>query len=260
MTEERFSVIWVADNLNGLNPAVAAAMEALDPKPIETLVRRCERLGSQLVDINPGYLPRRKEDRMKFLVETVQQATSLGLILDSPNPRLIEIGLLVCEKPPIINALSMEEPKVREILPLAVDHHTDLVALLMDEHSYTPPSVDEKIALAIQLRESALAAGLAADKLIFDPVLPHLSWDDAFFRISESIKTVRLLATGVIFQEPVRTMAGLSNLRSGLRRHHPWRIEETCLAMLVGAGLEYMLVDVLVPEFRALSDLITRLT
>jgi hypothetical protein len=78
----------------------------------------------------------------------------------------------------------------------------------MDEHSYTPASVDEKIALAIQLRESALAAGLAADKLIFDPVLPNLSWDDAFFRISESIKTVRLLATGVIFQEPVRTMAG----------------------------------------------------
>lgn len=253
-------MIWVADNLNGLNPVVAAAMEALDPKPIEKLVKRCEKLGCQLVDINPGYLPRRKEDRMKFLVETVQQATSRGLILDSPNPRLIEIGLSVCQEAPIINALSMEETKLREILPLAVEHDTDLVALLMDEHSYTPPSVDEKIALAIQLRESALAAGLASDKLIFDPVLPNLSWDDAFFRISESIRTVRLLATGVIFQEPVRTMAGLSNLRSGLRRQHPWHIEETCLSLLVGAGLEYILADVLVPEFRAAADSITRLT
>ncbi|MEJ2718179.1 MAG: dihydropteroate synthase [Deltaproteobacteria bacterium] len=250
-------MILVADNLNGLNPAVAAAMEALDPKPIETLVKRCEKAGSQLVDINPGYLPRRKEDRMRFLVETVQQATALRLILDSPNPRLIEIGLSVCEKSPIINALSMEETKLREMLPLAVEHNTDLVALLMDEHSYTPPSVDEKIALAIQLRESSLAAGLAADKLIFDPVLPNLSWDDAFFRISESITTVRLLATGVIFQEPARTMAGISNLLSGLRRQHPWQIEQTCLSMLAGAGLEYVLADVLVPEFRAAWDLIT---
>lgn len=252
-------MIWVADNVNGLNPVVAAAMEKLDPKPIETLVKRCEKSGSHLVDINPGYLPRRNEDRMRFLVETVQQAGSQGLILDSPNPRLIEIGLSACERPPIINALSMEEAKLREILPMAVEHNTDLVALLMDEHSYTPPSVEEKIALAIQLRESALAAGLAADRLIFDPVLPNLSWDDAFFRISESIKTVRLLADGVIFQEPIRTMAGLSNLRSGLRRQYPWHIEETCLCMLAGAGLDYGLVDVLTPEFGAVSDLIIRL-
>ncbi len=253
-------MILVADNLNGLNPEIARAMEDLDPKPIEKLVKRCENMGVRVIDINPGHLPKRKEDRMRFLVETVQAAGSMDLILDSPNPRLVEIGLSACTRPPIVNALSMEEMKLTEILPMAVEHGTDLVALLMDERSYTPPSIEEKLALAIELRERSLSAGMPAEKLIFDPVLPNLSWDDAFFRVAESIKAVRLLASGAVFQEPVRTMAGLSNLRSGLRRKYPWQIEEACLYMLAGAGLEYALADVTTKEFQTAAGLIARLS
>ena len=91
---------------------------------------------------------------------------------------------------------------------------------------------------------------MPSDKLIFDPVLPNLSWDDAFFRVAESIKAVRLLSSGAVFQEPAQTMVGLSNLRSGLRRRYPWQIEETCLHMLAGAGLEYVLADVTTKEFQ----------
>jgi len=68
-------------------------------------------------------------------------------------------------------------------------------------------------------------------------------------RVAEAVKTVRLLSTGAVFQEPVTTMAGVSNLRSGLRRIHPFHFEETCLTLLAGAGLDIVLADVLQPEF-----------
>jgi 5-methyltetrahydrofolate corrinoid/iron sulfur protein methyltransferase len=251
-------VIIAADNINGLNPVIAQAMDKLDPKPIEELVKQCEQAGSQLIDINPGHLSRRKEDRMKFLVETVQQITSKSLLLDSPNPRLVEIGLSACTKPPILNALSLEETKLAEILPMAAEHNTDVVALLMDARSFTPPSADEKLALAIELRERAIEAGLPSEKLIYDPVMPNLSWDDAYARIGEAIKTVRFLSSGAIFQEPARTMAGLSNLRSGLRGRYPSSIDETCLCMLAGAGLEYILADVLSSDFQTTAERINR--
>jgi cobalamin-dependent methionine synthase I len=250
-------VFLVADNLHGLNPLVSDAMQRLDPVPIQKLVQSCERGGAQFIDVNPGYLSRSNLDRMTFLVEAVQEVTSLPLILDSPSARVLEKGLAACKGKPVVSALSLEEKKLAEILPLAVEYGTDLVILLMDERSMTPPRTEEKLALALELGERAVSAGVAPDVLIFDPVLPNLSWDDAYLRVAEDVKTVRLLASGAIFQEPARTMAGLSNLRSGRKRHHPFSLEATCMNLLAGAGLEFLLADVLQPGFEEAYQSVT---
>lgn len=252
-------MLLAADNIHAMNPAVSDALRTLDPKPIRELALTCARNGAHLIDINPGYLSARHEDRMQFLVETVQEVTSLRLILDSPNARVLARGLTVCRDTPILNALSLEPQKLQEILPLAVQHHTDLVLLLMDERSFTPPSADEKMALALELREHCLAAGMSQEDLIFDPVLPNLSWDDAYARIAEDIKTVRLLASGAVLQEPVRTMVGLSNLRSGHSSAFPAEIDRTCLTLLAGAGLHMALANATNPLLVELCASLERL-
>jgi 5-methyltetrahydrofolate corrinoid/iron sulfur protein methyltransferase len=241
-------LLLAADNIQGLNRNVAEALRTLNPAPIQEIARECEKRGATLIDINPGYLSRRNEDRMEFLVEAVQEVSSARLILDSPKARILERGIHACARSPMLNALSLEDEKLNEILPLAAHYGTGLVLLLMDEKSVPPRSLEEKIALALELRERALAAGLKDQSLIFDPVLPNLSWDEAFSRISECIKTVRLLASGAIFQEPVQTMAGLSNLRSGHWSRYPALIEQTALAALAGAGLSICLANALNSE------------
>jgi 5-methyltetrahydrofolate corrinoid/iron sulfur protein methyltransferase len=252
-------MFFAADNIHAMNPVVSDALRRLDPAPIRELALSCERNGAQLIDLNPGYLSPRHEDRMEFLVETVQEVTSLRLILDSPSARVMAKGLARCRDKPILNALSLEPQKIQEILPLAAEHDTDLVLLLMDERSFTPPRTDEKVALALELREHALSAGIKPENLIFDPVLPSLSWDDAFLRIAEDIHTVRLLATGAILQEPVRTMVGLSNLRSGHSRAYSGEIDLTVLTLLAGAGLHIALANVFNPALLELSAMLKRL-
>ncbi len=237
-----------ADNLQVLNPQVAEALQALDPRPLQEMARRAEAAGARLLDLNPGYLPPRREDRLAFMVEAVQEVSSLPLILDSPKAPVLAKGLAVCREKPILNACTLEAEKLAEILPLAATHDTDLVLLLLDERSFSPPTLEGKISLAVELREHALAAGVKEERLIFDPVLPNLSWPDAWERLGAVVKSVRLLAGGEIFQTPARTMAGLSNLRSGLRRQYPVKLEEVCLGLLAGAGLEMVLADVLQPE------------
>jgi cobalamin-dependent methionine synthase I len=242
------ALIVAADNLNVMNPVVAAALQNLEAAPLQELARRCEQAGAKILDINPGYLSARHEDRMVFMVEAVQQVSGLRLMLDSPNPRILAQGLAVCQQTPILNALTLEAAKLRGILPLAAAHDTDLVLLLLDERSFSPPSLEDKVAVALQLRDAALAAGVKDERLIFDPVLPNLSWPDAWVQVGEIVKLVRLLADGALFQSQARTMVGLSNLRSGLRRTYPGRVEEACLYMLAGAGLTWVLADVLQPE------------
>jgi 5-methyltetrahydrofolate corrinoid/iron sulfur protein methyltransferase len=226
---------------------VAQALDALDPQPLQELARRLEQAGANLIDINPGFLPPRRYDRMSFMVEAVQQVTHLRLILDSPDARVLARGLAVANNPPILNACTLEADKLREILPLAAAHRSDLVLLLLDGRSFPAATLEGKITLALELREHALAAGLTDAQLIFDPILPNLTWPDAWAQVGEVVKTVRLLSGGELWGEPARTMAGLSNLRSGLRHTYPLRVEEAVLGVLAGAGLSLALVDVLQP-------------
>ncbi len=251
-------MIAVADNLQPLNPVVSEAMRKLDPAPIREIVGRCVKAGARMIDINPGYLSPRNEDRMTFLVETVQKACSLPLILDSPNPKILARGLASCRRKPILNGLSLDERKIREILPLAVEHDTPLIILLMNEKSFTPVHMEGKISLALQLREHALAAGLSDDSLIFDPVLPNLSWPEAVTQAGECVKTVRMLASGAVLQEPVRTIVGLSNLRSGLRNRFPVQVETAFLNMLAGAGLGMVLANAMSPETMGAAQFINQ--
>jgi len=253
-------IVVASDNLHALNPDVAEAVRKLDPKPLQELAVRCVRAGAGLLDINPGYLSRRYQDRMAFVVEAVQEVVSVPLILDSPSPEVLARGLSVCRQTPILNALSLEEHKLREILPLAVQYKTPLVLLLMDDHSFTPPQMEEKIALALELRARALEAGMNAEDLIFDPVLPNLSWPDAFSQVAQVIETIQMLSVGAIFQDPAQTMVGLSNLRSGVRRRYPLNVEATCLSLLAGAGLRFVLANVLDPEIMATVQLINQMT
>jgi cobalamin-dependent methionine synthase I len=233
-----------ADNLHALNPAVADALRNLDPAPLQDLARQCDLPGVHFIDINPGYLTRRHEDRMAFMVEAVQEVTRLRLILDSPSPRILARGLAVCREKPILSALSLEPQKLEELLPLAVEHQTCLVLLLMDERSRVPQSLDERLAVATELRERSLDAGLDDGDLIFDPVLPNLTWPDAAAHIREVIRCIRMLSGWSFLPQPAQTMVGLSNLRSGLRHRYPLEVETACLGLLAGAGLELALVNV----------------
>jgi 5-methyltetrahydrofolate corrinoid/iron sulfur protein methyltransferase len=253
-------LIIAADNLNILNPAVAQALDALEPRPLQELARRVEQAGAKLIDINPGFLPPRRHDRMSFMVEAVQQVTGMGLILDSPNARVLARGLAATNEPPILNACTLEPDKLREILPLASAHHSDLVLLLLDAHSRPGAFLEEKLTLALELRQHALAAGLTDAQLIFDPVLPNLTWPDAWSQTGEVVKTVRLLSGGELWGRPARTMAGLSNLRSGLRQTYPVRVEEAVLGVLAGAGLGLALVDVLQPGLMETARVIGQVT
>ena len=77
-----------------------------------------------------------------------------------PTPGCWPAALAVSRDQPILNAVTLEEHKLDEILPLAAAHQTRVVLLLIDEKSHPPPTFEGKVALAVELRERALAAGL----------------------------------------------------------------------------------------------------
>ncbi|MBI5897131.1 MAG: dihydropteroate synthase [Desulfobacterales bacterium] len=235
-------MLIVADNLHVVRPEIAQALEALDPAPIQALVRRCVQAGAQAIDLNCGPLTRKPEARMTFLVQTVRAATDLPLLLDTTNPTALAAGLAACGGRATINGFSLEPAKRECILPLARHYDAQIVGYLLHPDSRVPHEADEMMALAVSLFEAYRALDLDPARLIVDPIIAPLSWPDGTRHNRAVLALIRQLPE--LLGTPVRTMAGLSNLASGdIPVARKIALEQAFLPMLAAAGLDLLLVN-----------------
>lgn len=236
-------MILVADNLHIVSPPVEQAIRSRDPGPIRDLVRRCVAAGAGAIDINPGPLKKGPEETMTFLVEAVGSETDLPLLLDTTNPSALAAGLSACRNPAVINGFSLEPHKVETILPLAKTFDADIVGFLLDSRSRVPVDTDDCMAVAGELLDAATRAGVDPARLIIDPVVAPLMWENGARHNRAVISVIGMLAD--LFGFPVRTIAGLSNLTTGPGPRQKKRVAEAAfLAMLAGAGLSMVLVNI----------------
>ena len=237
-------MILIADNIHIMNPGIAKAMNDMDAGPIRDLAFEIKSSGTKIIDLNPGPLRKHCNKMMAFLITAVQEATDLQLCLDTPNPEAIETGLTICKDKPIINGFSLEPHKMEKILPLAVEFDAEIVGFLLHPDGKVPRSLDERLSLAVTVAGEAKKAGLRPERLIIDPVVVPISWEDGTAQARDVLSCIRLLPDLLGF--PVKTVVGLSNLTSGAgAKPAPLLLEEAYLAMLVEAGLDLVLMNVL---------------
>jgi 5-methyltetrahydrofolate corrinoid/iron sulfur protein methyltransferase len=232
----------VADNLQVTSRRVSQAIDHRDAEAIRAVVSRCLKAGADAIDINPGPLTRDPEEKMIFLVETVQSVTDKPLLLDTTNPRALAAGLAVTRNPAVINGFSLEPGKLEQILPLVAAHDADIIGYLLYPDSRVPVDEDECLAVAADLFEAFQQAGLPRDRLIIDPVVAPLIWGDGL-RHNRAILTV-IPRLADLFGFPVRTIAGLSNLTTGPAPYqNRLRMEQAFIPMLAAAGLSMALMN-----------------
>jgi len=236
-------MMLVADNLQILRPEVQKAAQNQDPAPIARLVRQMEEAGAEAVDINMGPCYRNPEQIATFLVRTAEAATQLSILIDTANPRAMEAAIRAASRPPILNGFSLEPRKLGKILPLAADHGLDIIGYLLDADGHVPPDAQGRLSAGLALFDTAAAKGLSPERIIVDPVVPPLSWQDGGRQVREVLETLRLLPD--LLDRPVRTVAGLSNLTSGAPSGAPRQVVESAfLAMMAAAGLSMALLNV----------------
>jgi 5-methyltetrahydrofolate corrinoid/iron sulfur protein methyltransferase len=233
----------IADNIQITNPMITKALNEMDPLPVQDLAKKCVTAGADIVDINPGPLTRDGEEKMTFLVEAVQQVCNLPLSLDTSNPSAMAAGLKACREKPIINGFSLEPAKIEKILPLATEFDCDIIGFLLYPNGMVPGNDEERLNLAVQLFEALNEKGIEPQKLIIDPVLVPLMWEDGSRQAMELLTVIRMLPDLLGF--PVKTIVGLSNLTSGKGpKKKKLLLEEVYLSMLASAGLDMVLMNI----------------
>ncbi len=242
-----------ADNLTITRKMVAAALREMDPRPIRDLVSRMQKAGAEIIDINSGPLTREPEKKMGFLVETVQEVTDLPIMLDSSNPKALEAGLRMGRGKIVINGFSLEPEKLARILPLALKYQADIVGYLLYPNGQVPMNAEDLTDLAIQVHGAAIKAGLDEERLIIDPVIAPLMWENGLRHNRHVLVLLRNLPDLLGF--PVRTIAGLSNLTAGPGPKEKKQVlAQAFLPMLAAVGLSHVLLNILDPAIVGIAQ------
>jgi 5-methyltetrahydrofolate corrinoid/iron sulfur protein methyltransferase len=252
-------MIVIADNLRITLPAVSEAVERLDPEPIRQMVNACKAAGARAMDINSGPLTRNPAEKMTFLVRSVQACIDLPLVLDTTNPDAMAAGLAACNGRAIISGISLQPEKLERILPLARKTDADVVGYLLRPDGHVPIDAAGRMEAAVQLFAECEKAGIAPERLIFDPIVAPLAWQEGNRQNMAVLETIRTLPD--LLGMPVRTMAGLSNLTTGapdkaVRK----RYQQAFLPMLAAAGTNLILMNVLDPDLMRTAEACRNIT
>ena len=118
-------MLLIGEKINGTRESVADAIRSRNKGFIADLALRQAEAGVSYLDVHAGTRPADEPADMVWLIDAIQGVTDVRLCLDSANPQALVAGLDAVKKKPMINSLSGEKNRVKNVLPWACRHETE---------------------------------------------------------------------------------------------------------------------------------------
>jgi len=238
-------MIVIADNLNIRNRAYISAVEKKDEKAITAMAKDLAASHSDLINIQCSLDGSGDEERLPWVAEVVENATGLGLSLDTRNLDALKKTFTVIKNPPLVNYISLTEPENRdEALSMAAREKAYIV--LRASRGIIPMTFEGKLQILEELLEAANAADIPNERLFLDPSIVHIGRGMGQDHILNARECV--LAIQDMIEPPANSIAWISNVSVGMPRKERKQVEAAFLLYLAGAGLDAAMVDVLDPR------------
>ena len=228
-------MLIVGEKINTTKKSIDAAVEARDVEAIRDAAIKQVEAGANVIDVNAGTRIKTEVADMEWLVNVVQEAVDCQLCIDSPNPAAIEMGLKLVKQKPLVNSITGEEERVKEIMPMVKEHRTSVVALTMDEGGM-PSTGEDRLKVARKIMDMIAGYNIPMDDIYFDPLVqPVGSGLDQGVAVLEGIELIR-----DSFPD-AHIICGLSNISYGL----PDRklLNRAFLPMAMYVGMDAAVLD-----------------
>jgi cobalamin-dependent methionine synthase I len=228
-------MIIVGELINTSRKSIHQAVQEKDAAFIQNAAKTQADAGANYIDVNAGTFLEKEIDYLPWLVETVQAAVDLPCCLDSPNPAAIEKAMSVHRGIPMINSISLETDRYKQMLPIVSQSPCKLVALCMSQTSM-PTTAQARVDVAKKLIYDLGNAGITQQNLFIDPLVQPVSVDT---RMGAAVLT----AIGHIRRQypDVNIICGLSNISFGLPERR--LINRYFLSLAIGNGLSAAILD-----------------
>ena len=225
----------IAEKINGTRKSVAKAIVERNTEFIQTLAVKQADAGSDWLDVNAGTQPYREAEDLVWMIDTIQAVVEIPLCLDSANPEALKVAVRQVDKTPMINSISGEPERLKNVLPIVAEHDCQVIALAMDG-AKIPDNSKERVAIVEKILDSTRGAGIPDERVFVDPLAMTIATNDqSALTACETIQFVKNKYPDVHFT------IGLSNISFGLPARK--QINRTFLIMAMQAGLDSAILD-----------------
>ena len=228
-------MIIIGEKINGSRSRVAQAIAEKDKKFIIDLAKTQVAGGVDFLDVNAGTTPDREAEDLVWLVRTVQEAVDVPLCLDSPNPQPLSSALKEVKKTPMINSISGESVRLKNVLPLVAEYGCPVIALALDDRGI-PKGTEDRLEVVRRVLHQTRASGVPDENVYIDPLVLTLGTDSTSGKIA--METMQKIHSEF---PKAHLIVGLSNISFGLPARH--LINRIFLALAMMAGLDSAILD-----------------
>ncbi|MBI9087831.1 MAG: dihydropteroate synthase [Desulfobacterium sp.] len=233
----------IGERINTTFKKVKAAVIDRDGAYIQDDVQKQEASGATYIDVNAGARIGHEKEDMEWLLKVVQEATTLPLCLDSPDPEVLEMAYSMVNTTPMVNSISLEKDRFEAMMPFLKGKECKIIALCMDD-SGMPKTVDDIVNRAKSIVGELEAIGFKRQNIYVDPLIQPMSVDGNNGMMA--MDAVKAIMTEL---EGVHTTGGLSNISYGLPQRKI--INRIFLAMMMKQGFDSAIMDPLDNEIMA---------
>ncbi|MBI4876684.1 MAG: methionine synthase [Acidobacteria bacterium] len=211
------------------------------------IARRQVRNGAHIVDVCLQTSERDELADIPPFYEKLIRKVKAPVMIDTTDPRALELALSFCQGKSIINSINLEdgEEKFERVCPLARAYGAALVVGSIDEDARQAQAFTRERKLAIAERSVELLTrkyGIPVEDIVIDPlVFPCATGDENYIGAAvETIEGVRLVKQRL---PGVKTILGVSNVSFGLPPAAREVVNSVFLYHATKAGLDLAIVN-----------------
>ncbi len=203
--------------------------------------------GAHIVDVCLQSSDREEMKDIPPFYEKLIRKIKAPIMIDTTDPKGIELALTYCQGKSIINSINLEdgEEKFELICPLAKAYGAAVICGTIDEDKLQAQAFTRERKLAVAERSVRLLSekyGIPPEDIIIDPlVFPCATGDENYIGGAvETIEAIRLIKEKIPF---VKTILGVSNISFGLPASAREVVNSVFLYYSTKAGLDLAIVN-----------------
>ena len=203
--------------------------------------------GAHIIDVCLQSSDRDELQDIPPFYEQLIRKIKAPVMIDTTDPKAIELSLTYCQGKSIINSINLEdgEEKFERICPVARRFGAALVVGCIDEDKLQAQAFTRERKLAVAERSCRLLTekyGIAAEDIIIDPLVFPCATGDANY-IGGAVETIEAIRLVKEHLPHVKTVLGISNVSFGLPAAAREVINSVFLYYCTKAGLDLAIVN-----------------
>ncbi|TCT16327.1 methionine synthase (B12-dependent) [Natranaerovirga pectinivora] len=185
-------------------------------------------MGATILDVNVGMNGIDEKEMMVRVIQHLSRLVDVPLCIDSSHIDVIEAALRVYPGRALVNSISLEEVKIKELLPIVAKYGAMFVLLPLSDKGL-PKNIEEKKEIIQTVLEKAKAFNYQREDIVVDGLVTTVATNA--LAAKETLEVIRFCKEDL----EMPTIVGLSNISFGLPNRS--YLNSAFLTMAIASGL-----------------------